>query len=189
MKKIVVFIVLFTALVFSLFYFEAPFNLLRPVFHADTIEYYARKNSLDPLLVTALIKVESNFLRRARSHRGAVGLMQLMPGTAEELAGDLGYKDPGRLDLENPEINIRLGTYYLARLKREFHGSDVLALASYNAGIRKVQLWYRINPLIEMEINDIPYGETRNYVKNILKTHQWLKRIQAIQNMIRPKKA
>lgn len=189
MKKILIIAVVFVVCVVSLFYFDAPLNLIRPVFHADLIKQYSAENNLDPLLVTALIKTESNFVRRARSNRGAVGLMQLLPATAQELAGELGYKDVKTINLEDPRTNIRLGTHYLAALLSECDGNEVLALAAYNAGLSKVQTWYRQNPLLGMEIADIPYPETRNYVSSIMRTHRWLKKIQDLKNLIRAKKA
>ncbi len=60
-----------------LFFFEFPINIIRPVFHTDAINHCAKEFGIDPLLITSIVKVESNFLRRARSHRGAVGLMQV----------------------------------------------------------------------------------------------------------------
>jgi soluble lytic murein transglycosylase len=189
MRKFIFIIIAIAACLFSFLYFQTPFNIIRPVFHAETIEASARQAHLDPLLVTSLIKVESNFLTRARSHRGAVGLMQLMPSTADELADELGYKHFRPADLENPEINIKLGTYYLGKLHTTFNGNEILTLAAYNAGRGKVETWYRQNPLIAVEISDIPYKETRNYVTSVTGTYQCLKKIQSIKNFLQGKKA
>jgi len=188
MKKFVLIFVVFLAFLFSLFYFELPLNLLRPVFHSDIIDQYAKQYDLDPLFVTALIKVESNFIRRARSDRGAVGLMQLLPSTARELADELGYRNFKIADLEDPKINIHLGTYYLSKLKKEFNGNETLVLAAYNAGKNKVQLWYRQDPLMGLEGGDIPYLETRNYVKEVMRTYQWLSRAHVLIDRLRGKK-
>ena len=180
---------LFAVLVFlSLFYFELPFNLVRPVFHADAINRYANEYGLDPLLLTAVIKVESNFIRRARSHRGAVGLMQVLPSTARELASELGYKDFSGVDLENPDTNIHFGSFYIKILRDEFGGNMILAMAAYNAGRNKVRSWYDQNPLIGVEYSDIPYRETRNYVENVMNTYRWLLRIQKLKILISPGK-
>ncbi len=188
MRKILIIFIIAAGLAFSLFYFKQPLVLLRPVFHADTIRHYAGRYGFDPLLVTALIKTESNFFRRARSHRGAIGLMQLMPATAKELARELGYpRIQSSDDLEDPDINIHLGTYYLSKLRDEFAGNEMLALAAYNAGASKVGLWHNMNPL--MTARDIPYRETRNYVKGVQSTYQCLKKIQKLKNLIRPWKA
>lgn len=91
MKKAIVGLLIVLLAVFSLMYFETPLAIFRPVFHKEIINYYSQQYKLDPLFVTAIIKEESKFLHKARSHRGAVGLMQLMPSTARELARELGY--------------------------------------------------------------------------------------------------
>jgi soluble lytic murein transglycosylase len=181
MRKTVPIIIIAVLAAVSLFYFDIPFNLLRPMFHTDTIKRYAGQYGLDPLFVTAVIKVESKFFRQARSHRGAIGLMQLLPSTAHELAGELGYRDFSDADLEDPNVNINLGMYYLYKLKKEYNDNEILALAAYNAGTGKVQSWYRVNPLLGVEIGDIPYRETRAYVRSVMRTYRWLKTIQKNQ--------
>lgn len=188
MRKFIIAIIIVVLFIFSLFYFQLPFNLIRPVFHHDIIEQCSARYDIDPMLVTAIIKVESNFFTRARSNRGAVGLMQLLPSTARELAVELGDKDFTLTDLEKPETNIRLGTYYLHKLINEFGGNQTLALAAYNAGRGNVTNWYHQNPMLGIESGDIPYKETRNYVNNVNGTYQWLKRIRQFTNLIRGKK-
>lgn len=186
MKKLIAAII--AVLIVSVLSFtDLPLNLIRPVFHSDIIDRYATQYGFDPLLITSIIKVESNFFHRARSNRGAIGLMQLMPATAQELAVDLGYPI-GRLDLENPEVNIQLGTYYLSKLRNEFGGNTILAIAAYNAGMGKVKSWYAQNPLIDSETSEIPYKETRNYVENVTRTWQWLKKIRALTGQEKRKK-
>lgn len=186
-RKSLFMLFLIAAAAASLFYFEFPWAAMRPVFYKDIINVYSAEYNIDPLLVTSVIKAESNFSKKARSSTGATGLMQLMPATAEEIAKDLGYKGFKASDLENPDINIRFGVYYLAELKAEFGGSNILALAAYNAGRSKVQSWRKLNPMIEAEIADIPYGETREYVKSVIGTYNWLKWTQNLRNLIRKK--
>jgi soluble lytic murein transglycosylase len=188
-RKTVIIIAAVIALFFILTrFYKVPLDLLRPS-HAQIINRYAAHYGFDPLFITALINEESGFLMRARSGRGAVGLMQLMPATARELADELEIRNFSDRDLENPEINIRLGTYYLYKLRREFSGSEVLTLAAYNAGMNKVQYWLRLNPLIGSNIQGIPYRETRNYVKDTLQTYRWLKSFQKIKKTISGAKA
>ena len=172
------------AIFIALVYFEFPLNLIRPVFHTDVIEHCAREFDLDPLLITSIIKVESNFFRRARSNRGAIGLMQILPSTALELAPELGYKDYLKIDLENPDTNIHFGSMYLKKLLTEFNGNVILAIASYNAGRTKVRGWYLQNPLVGVDYDDIPYKETRNYVKNVMRTYNSLSKIHRLANRI-----
>src|SRR5947209_18168138 len=88
----------------------------RPVLHKPLINKYAGEYKFDPLWVMAIIKVESGFETHAHSARGAVGLMQLLPSTARELAPDIGLTTFQDEDLKNPDINLHLGVYYLSKL-------------------------------------------------------------------------
>lgn len=133
-------------------------------------------SAADPALVLALIRQESMFNSGAVSPVGARGLMQLMPATAQMVAGKLGLKElqSGRLT-SDPGLNVRLGTRYLEELLGRFQGSTMLAVASYNAGERRVREWMGSNGdprRVEADIIDwiesIPFSETRNYVQRVL---------------------
>ena len=113
-----------------------------------------------PHMVAAIIEKESGGNRTAESGAGARGLMQLMPGTAEEM------KVTNSFDVDD---NVRGGVAYYTKLKNMFGGSDVMALAAYNAGDTKVKEWLETGQWDGTHIDQIPYGETRNYVKTILK--------------------
>ena len=115
---------------------------------AEAIERHARERDLEPRLVQAVVQVESGYNRRARSNKGAIGLMKLMPGTASDLA----VTDPWDQD-----ENLRGGTRYLRQMIDRF-GDLELALAAYNAGPEAVAKYGGIPP----------YEETRNYVRRIL---------------------
>jgi soluble lytic murein transglycosylase-like protein len=136
-----------------------------PMKYEDTIVNNATKNNLDPFLVTGLIHQESYFNPGARSPVGATGLMQLMPSTARELARRL----HSSANIEDPEINIRLGTYYFRQLVDMFHGVSLLAVASYNGGMGNVMRWRKAAPGKPMDefIESMPFPETRNYVKRV----------------------
>ncbi len=187
MRKLVVPLIIIFVIFMTLFYYDVPWNMMRPVFHQETIENTAIKYGFDPLLINAVIRAESSFFFRARSSRGAIGLMQLMPSTARELASELNMKGFSDTDLEKPEVNIRLGVYYLSKLHKEFNGNRILALAAYNAGLGKVQEWYKQNPILALEISDIPYEETRAYVNRVERTYTWLKRIQKVKKALQKK--
>ncbi len=133
------------------------------------VDQYVKETSLDPYLVTALIREESAFAPTAISQAGARGLMQLMPTTAARVAHETGLQNP--VDLDSPGPNIALGTRYLAKLHEEFGGDLVLTLAAYNAGPGAVRRWIKDHhPIQDHEtfIEEIPYRETRRYVKRVL---------------------
>ena len=133
------------------------------------VDHYARESRLDPYLVTAVIREESAFAPKALSRAGARGLMQLLPATAAQVAKENNLR---RLpDLDTPAPNIALGTRYLAKLHEEFGGNLVLTLASYNAGPHVVRRWLdtlQLSQDPEIFIEEIPYPETRRYVKRVL---------------------
>ncbi len=142
-----------------------------PYPHQELVTLYSEANGVSPALVASVIMHESKFSYHAQSSRGAVGLMQLMPETAEWIAGQLGEADYSLEKLREPEVNIRYGTWYLAHLEQEFDGNQVLALAAYNAGRGTVHDWM-LERGWTMSFNDIsaiPYPETRLYVGRVLK--------------------
>ncbi|HEY3315176.1 MAG TPA: lytic transglycosylase domain-containing protein [Bacillota bacterium] len=149
-------------------------RLAYPYPYRDLIDAYSATHDLDPYLVASLIRAESKFNPRAVSKRGAVGLMQIMPDTASWAAGRLGLDDFDLQNLNDPDMNIRIGTWYFSTLRDEFGGDTVLALAAYNGGIRNVQNWVaekRLKPG-DVKIDAIPFGETRMFVRGVLEAHQ-----------------
>jgi soluble lytic murein transglycosylase len=152
-------------------------TVIYPLAYWDLIRKHAEANRLDPFLVAALILQESTFVPDVRSGANAQGLMQLMAPTARQYARRLKIPYSSRL-LTNPEMNIRMGTAYLADKIREF-GDLHSALASYNAGERAVRRWQSEKPGIAADefIDDIPYPETQHYVKKILGTAEDYRRL------------
>jgi soluble lytic murein transglycosylase len=138
------------------------------------INKYAESRNLDPALLSAVILEESRFDSQALSVAGARGLMQIMPGTGKDIAKSLKVRPYGDQNLYDPELNIRFGSWYLARLLEEFGGKAHLAVAAYNAGPRAVRDWLaRFPGLAEDEfVERIPYVETRNYVVRVLTSQQ-----------------
>lgn len=138
------------------------------------VEKYAGVYNVDPLLVVAVIREESKFLPRSESRKGALGLMQLMPDTARWIAQSIGDKNFQDSDVLQPDKNIQFGTWYLASLAKEFNGNVTLMLAAYNGGRGHVKEWINSNTLDleHLEVRDIPFPETRDYVRRVLKSYQ-----------------
>ena len=180
MKKIKFIIFLCIIVVLLFIAYKSKNNILKniyPVKYDDIVEETSQKYNLDKYLVYATIKAESNFNENAESKKGAKGLMQLMETTAVEVADSLGIKLQND-DILNPEININLGTKYLSDLMKKY-GDTGLALSAYNAGSGKVDGWIRDGVLNKDKINieDIPYSETKKYVKKILIDYEIYKKI------------
>jgi peptidoglycan lytic transglycosylase len=136
-----------------------------PLEYEHIVRGHARQYELDPALLAAVIYRESKFDPDARSSSGALGLMQLLPATAEGIAQYTGGSRFKVEDLYDPEINVRYGSFYLRRLLRKY--DDVrLALAAYNAGQANVDGW------IEAGEEEIPFPETREFVDNVLEARE-----------------
>jgi soluble lytic murein transglycosylase-like protein/outer membrane protein assembly factor BamD (BamD/ComL family) len=129
--------------------------------------------NLNPYLILALMRQESAFNKKVVSSAHAIGLMQLLPTTATRVARSMGTKPPDQDDLKKPEVNIQLGVKYLSGLLNDFEDNIIFALASYNAGPSKVKQWMDIRSnLRSLEfMESIPYKETRNYVKKVLRNY------------------
>ncbi len=142
-----------------------------PYPYQELVTLYSEANGVSPALVASVIMHESKFTNDVHSSRGAVGLMQLMPETAEWIAGQLEDPEFSLEKLHEPEMNIRYGTWYLALLENEFDGNPVLTLAAYNAGRGTVHEWMEEHEWTPdfNNISEIPYLETRIYVKRVLK--------------------
>ncbi|MGH7827516.1 MAG: tetratricopeptide repeat protein [Candidatus Binatia bacterium] len=150
-----------------------------PLAYWDKIREKAREQDLDPYLILALIRQESLFDTRARSSAAALGLMQLIPSTAVRIAKQIGLRPPGREELFEPEINLTLGTRYLKDLLHRYSNNWHKAIAAYNAGENAVDRWEREIETEDSEefVERIPYFETRQYVKLVLRNHRIYKRI------------
>jgi soluble lytic murein transglycosylase len=138
-------------------------ELTLPLRHEDIIRQQARDKGVDASLIAAVIYAESRF-RDQTSHAGARGLMQITPATANEIEKQSGGTTFKLVDLSDPDINIRYGTFYLRQLLDRYDGNEVAALAAYNAGPTQVDDWGGS----ALTLNDISLDETRNYVIEVL---------------------
>ncbi|PIE42627.1 MAG: hypothetical protein CSA49_00150, partial [Gammaproteobacteria bacterium] len=141
-----------------------------PKAYSETISSHAQTRGLASDWVYSLIRQESAFSPRAVSGVGALGIMQIMPGTARQVSRSAGIKLTTRQQLLDPQKNIMIGTAYLEQLLNQFDGNLVLATTAYNAGPHRAKRWQpRYKPMDgDIWIETIPIHETRNYVKNIL---------------------
>ena len=164
-KAFLVLLAIFVAVLGILGGYQTSQKFKYPVAYADYIVKYSKANDLDPFLVMAVIKVESNFVPEA--HSGvAGGLMQLTEETAEWNAKELGITT--EYDYMDPETNIRFGCHYLRHLI-DVYGNIDTALAAYNGGMGNVYSWLTDSRYSDdgVTLKYIPFSETRNYVVKV----------------------
>lgn len=156
-------------------------NVAYPTGLLPTIKLQGAKG-VDPYLIAAIIREESQYDVKAVSRVGAIGLMQVMPATANTVAQRVGLPAVGREDLFDQETNIRIGVRYVEQLLEQFSGNLVYTIASYNAGPLAVGNWitqYRGQGEDEF-VELIPYQETRQYVKRVLRSYREYVRLGAL---------
>lgn len=150
--------------------------VLKKIYKQEYSEYvnkYAEMYDIDPLWIYAIIKVESNFNKDAKSNSGAKGLMQLIDSTATEMSKKLEIENFESDMLYDPEINIMLGTMYFDELLTKYNQNYYLAIAAYNGGIGTVDSWIE-KGVIDSDgsnIENIPYKETNVYVRKTINSY------------------
>ena len=145
-------------------------SLRYPLVYRSLFEDSASRARISTTWAYGIARSESLFMRDVRSRAGAVGLMQLMPTTGRQVASEIRLPWSGLVTLTNPESNIRLGTSYLGQMAERYNGNRVLATAAYNAGPHRVDRWLPESGAIDARvwIENIPFNETRRYVKRVL---------------------
>jgi soluble lytic murein transglycosylase len=146
---------------------EAIREVTLPLRHEDVITQQAERFDIDPALIAAIIKQESNFQDQTSS-AGARGLMQITPATADTIETLSGGETFVYDDLANYELNIRYGTFYLNHLLDRFGGNELAALAAYNGGPENAAAWGGS----ELTLDDIEFPETSDYVRSVLELRQ-----------------
>jgi soluble lytic murein transglycosylase len=143
---------------------------LYPIHYQNDIRASASNYGLEPHLVAAVIRAESNFQTGRESHKGALGLMQLMPTTADWVVEKAGFESVDEEMLKHrADVSIEMGSWYLSSLKEQFDQNVFAAVAAYNAGPGNVRKWLdegRWDGKLETA-DDIPFGETRRYVQKV----------------------
>lgn len=176
-KILLIFLIVVCIFILLFGVFKVQNIILKKIYPTTYSEYvykYSEEYKIDQNLVFAIIKAESNFNPNVVSKSKAIGLMQLMDTTAEEIANDLHINFIKGTSLYNPEINIRLGIKYFSNLLKDYNGNQLLALTAYNAGPGNVKKWIE-QEIIKSDgsdIENIPFKETNNYVRKILRDYK-----------------
>lgn len=145
-------------------------RLAYPVVRPREIWAYGQRFDVDPFLVMAIMRQESTYRNTALSPVGAIGLVQVMPRTGAKVAALLGEQRYSPRDLEDPQVNLRYGVYYLGQLLDRFDGAFPMAVGSYNGGPHNMSRWYkprRNDVPMDVFVELIQYDETRDYVKKV----------------------
>ena len=158
-----------------------------PSSYTVVIDKYSAEYGLDRALVYSLIFAESKFDSEAVSSAGAKGLMQVMDATAEQVAAELGIHDFREDMMFDPEVNVRLGCYYLSGLIARYDGDIELTLAAYNAGMGRVGEWLRDSRYSAdgRKLDHIPFSETRDYVRKVQRNREFYKVLLWLNDLIR----
>jgi soluble lytic murein transglycosylase len=154
-------------------------RLAFPLPYRHSLEEYSRQHSLDPFLVAALIRQESEFNTKAVSRANARGLTQVMPSTGRQLSRQLKIPRYSTSMLFKPDMNLKIGTFYLRALSDQLQGKWEQTLASYNAGKSRVNSWTAAANYHEPAefVESIPFSETRVYVQSVLRNAEVYRRL------------
>ena len=180
-KMIIVIAVILIAITVIFLLKDKILKIIYPKEYKEIVNIYAGEYGVDGNLVFAVIKAESNFDENAVSHKNAIGLMQIMQETAEDIITRYGIdidKDNLIEEIKKVQNNINIGTKYLSTLL-ETYGNKEVAVAAYNAGIGTVNNWIEKGIIKKdgTDIENIPYKETNNYVRKILRNYEIYQRI------------
>ncbi|MBC2577127.1 lytic transglycosylase domain-containing protein [Peptostreptococcus russellii] len=146
-------------------------RIFYPTEYSEYVEKYSKEYKVDKYLIYSIIKTESKFNPDAVSSKGAAGLMQITDVTASWAAKELKLKNA---DIHDPETNIRMGTWYLHRLNKEFKGDLSLMISAYNGGSGNVRKWLRSSKYSDdgKSLTQIPFKETSQYTEKVLKNYR-----------------
>ena len=167
---------------------RSVWEMFYPADFVSVIMRESERQNVDPYWVLSLIRQESAFNPGAVSSANAYGLMQLLPTTARSVSREMKLRSPATSHLQDPNLNIRLGTRYFADLLKKFGGQMEMALASYNAGPERVQEWVNEGGYGDNAefVETIPFSETRNYVKVISRGYWFYQRLYSKEGTMKP---
>lgn len=172
-KKWRIFVCIILCIVFFFVGLEFFKNISYPIRYNHLVLKYSSLYDLDPYLILSMIKNESKFHPKAQSYKGAKGLMQITDMTGEWAAKEIGIEGYSSEKLYEPEINIHIGCWYIKKLLFQF-GDVETSLAAYNAGSGNVSKWLANKEYCKdgKTLDDIPFTETKEYVKKVLQSKE-----------------
>jgi len=170
-RKIILIIVIAIIIIVN---FKVILKNFFPLEYEKSIIEYSDMYNVDPNLVAAVINTESKFVVDASSSKGAIGLMQIMPDTGKWIAEKLELTNFKEEIIADPEMNIRMGTWYLKKLSNDFNGDYILTLAAYNGGPGNVTKWLEDEKYSSdgENLHKIPFKETKSYVQRVRFNHK-----------------
>ena len=181
-------IIIALAIIFVLFKIVRVQNIalkkIYPTKYNEYVEKYSKENNVDKYMIYAIIKAESNFKSDVKSNSNAIGLMQLLENTAVEMSNSIKQDEITEKSLYDPEMNIKLGISYYSYLLKHYRGNNILALTAYNAGMGNVDNWIKKGVIKSdgSDIENIPYKETNNYVRKILRDYKLYVKLYNVGN-------
>lgn len=175
MRNLFIFISLSVAIVIMTYCVGAFYSFFYPMKYSQSIVDYSTRYGIDAGLVASVANVESGFNESAVSNKGAIGIMQLMPSTAQWIASKMGEEYNNSL-LLNGDYSLKLGSFYLAYLLRTFN-DEKTALCAYNAGPGNVKKWLNEKEYSSdgQKLNKIPFQETKVYLSKVRKNFNYYK--------------
>ncbi|MEI7473156.1 MAG: transglycosylase SLT domain-containing protein [bacterium] len=158
---------------------DVRWKMIYPLRFLNIINKYAQYNNIDPLIALSLTREESYFNPLAVSYSNARGLMQILPGTANDVARWNNLSPVSAFELFDPETNIKIGTSYIKYTKSELWYNNMFAVAAYNCGPAAIKRWASKKTIQDYDefVEDIPYAQTRTYVKKVFRTYWNYKRL------------
>lgn len=168
-KKILATLLLSVLVIMVLVNYKTILKKFFPIQYYQEVLKYSEEYNVDPYIVYSIIRVESKFNPFAQSGKGAKGLMQITPQTGEYIAKLLNVDEYDEEQLFQPSTNIKFGVFYFSKLYKDFNNNLDCALAAYNGGRGNVLKWLdsQENGDNYLDIDNIPFEETKNYVKRV----------------------
>lgn len=162
-------------IIFFSFLLSCFYGFFYPIKYKEEIIYASNNFHVSPAIIASVINVESGYNKDRISAKGAIGLMQILPSTGEEIAKKLGREFNEEM-LYNPGVNVEFGTFYLSYLLDYFNNFD-LAICAYNAGMGNVKDWMKNEEYVkDGDLIKIPFKETADYHNKILKNLRYYKK-------------